>query len=292
METNHIVKTISQDYASAFSRSAFTHVLDFADYGHFNQLASHYEGLTGGSYLDLLDKAYALVCDHYRFEYVYKNELLGCILSPIGALDLTCFSEFRVGQRIADLAVFHTESVAFEIKTAYDSPQRLARQMDAYEHVFDRCYIVVPEESVEVYTGRVSPATGIITMSSEPEPIQLTEVRQAQRNDCFNPTAIMPILRTSEYTRMAVELGASLNGIPNYDWYPFCLDVVGHADPERVRSLFIRAIRSRKNPTAYLTDFPRSIRQMLLSLNLPLRKATVLVDRLRSKISRTDNYDI
>ena len=76
MGTNPIVKSISQDYASAFSRSAFTHVLDFADYGHFNQLATHYEGLTGGSYLDLLDKAYKYASEAEDPVYVNKISAL------------------------------------------------------------------------------------------------------------------------------------------------------------------------------------------------------------------------
>ena len=63
--------------------------------------------------------------------------------------------------------MFNGESKAFEIKTEYDTPRRLDKQMEDYKRFFDKCYLVVPEDRLEEYYNIVEPTTGIITMSRD-----------------------------------------------------------------------------------------------------------------------------
>ena len=233
---------------------------------------------------DLIKKTYSTISKHYRCEYVYKNELIKLLLKEYGTRDTVYFSEFRVGNSIADMVMFNGESKAFEIKTEYDTPRRLDKQMEDYKRFFDKCYIVVPESKLDEYRTIVESTTGIISMKRDNGRIILYEVRQAQQNRRFDPDALMSCLRISEYTNITLSLGVSVDGIAGYDMFNFCYDVISNADSNLVKKLFLREVKKRKNNTSFLRKYPPVIRQMMLSLNLPEDKANKLISQYENKI--------
>lgn len=275
-----------RDFSSAFSRSAFIDVLNFNDYSHFNWLVSKYDILRCATYSDLLKKSYSVISKYYRCEYVYKNELIKLLLKKYGTRNSVYFNEFRVGSSIADMVMFNGESKAFEIKTEYDTPRRLDKQMDDYKRFFDKCYIIVPEDKVDEYRDIVESTTGIIAMSRNNGRIILKEIRHAEQNERFEFEALMSCLRTEEYKNIVLSLGESLEGIAGYDMYKYCYRVISKANPNELRELFLREIKKRKNNTAQLRKYPMSIRQMMLSLNLPQDKANKLLEQLNININQ------
>lgn len=276
-----------RDFSSAFSRSAFIDVLKFNDYSHFNWLVSKYDILIRcATYSDLLKKSYSVISKYYRCEYVYKNELIKLLLKKYGTRNSVYFNEFRVGNSIADMVMFNGESKAFEIKTEYDTPRRLDKQMDDYKRFFDKCYIIVPENKVDEYRDIVESTTGIIAMSHKNGSIILKEVRHAEQNERFDFEALMSCLRTEEYKNIVLSLGESLEGVAGYDMYKYCYRVISKENPNKLRELFLREIKKRKNNTALLRKYPMSIRQMMLSLNLPQDKANKLLEQLNININQ------
>ena len=275
-----------RDLSSAFSRSAFIDVLNYNDYSHFNWLVSRYELLKCTTYSDLLKKSYSVISKYYRCEYVYKNELIKLLLKKYGTRNSVYFSEFRVGNSIADMVMFNGESKAFEIKTEYDTPRRLDKQMDDYKRFFDKCYIIIPEDKIDEYRDIVESTTGIIAMSQNNGRIILKEIRHAEQNERFESEALMSCLRTEEYKNIVLSLGESLEGVAGYDMYTYCHQVISKADPNKLRELFLREVKKRKNNTALLRKYPMSIRQMMLSLNLPEDKATKLLEQLNININQ------
>ena len=276
-----------RDLSSAFSRSAFIDVLNFNDYSHFNWLASKYDLLKCATYSDLLKKTYSLISKYYRCEYVYKNELIKLLLKEYGTKNSVYFSEFRVGNSIADMVMFNGESKAFEIKTEYDTPRRLDKQLNDYKRFFDKCYIVVPENKVDEYYAIVESTTGIIAMSRDNRHIILKGIRHAEQNERFEPEALMSCLRTEEYKNIVLSLGKPLEGVAGYDMYTYCYQIISKASPGELRKLFLREVKKRKNNTALLRKYPMSIRQMMLSLNLPEDKANKLLEQLNININQT-----
>lgn len=276
-----------RDFSSAFSRSAFIDVLNFNDYSHFNWLVSKYDILIRcATYSDMLKKSYSVISKYYRCEYVYKNELIKLLLKKYGTRNSVYFNEFRVGNSIADMVMFNGESKAFEIKTEYDTPRRLDKQMDDYKRFFDKCYIIVPENKVDEYRDIVESTTGIIAMSHKNGSNILKEVRQAEQNERFDFEALMSCLRTEEYKNIVLSLGESLEGVAGYDMYKYCYRVISKENPNKLRELFLREIKKRKNNTALLRKYPMSIRQMMLSLNLPQDKANKLLEQLNININQ------
>lgn len=276
-----------RNLSSVFTRSAFVDVLNYCDYSHFDWIVSQYSSsLNCTTYFDLIKKTYSTISKHYRCEYVYKNELIKLLLKEYGTRDTVYFSEFRVGNSIADMVMFNGESKAFEIKTEYDTPRRLDKQMEDYKRFFDKCYIVVPESKLDEYRTIVESTTGIISMKRDNGRIILYEVRQAQQNRRFDPDALMSCLRISEYTNITLSLGVSVDGIAGYDMFNFCYDVISNADSNLVKKLFLREVKKRKNNTSFLRKYPPVIRQMMLSLNLPEDKANKLISQLNVNINQ------
>lgn len=275
-----------RDLSSAFSRSAFVDVLNYSDYSHFDWLASRYGTIQCATYFELLKKSYSLISKYYRCEYVYKNELIKLLLTKYGTRNSAYFSEFRVGNSIADVVMFNGESKAFEIKTEYDTPRRLDKQMEDYKRFFDKCYLVIPENKLDDYYGIAESATGIITMSLDNGHIFFKEVKMASQNEHFDPEVLMSCLRTNEYKNIVISLGVSLDGVAGYDMYKFCCNVISCASSDKVRELFLREVKKRKNNTSLLRKYPMSLRQMMLSLNLPKDKADKLLKQLNANINQ------
>lgn len=274
-----------RDYSSAFSRNAFVDILNFDDYSKFDWLISQYDFCKCITYSDLLKKIYDRIRREYRCEYVYKNELIRLLLKKYGTRNTVFFSEFRVGNSIADITMFNGESKAFEIKTEYDSPKRLGKQMEDYKRLFDKCYLVIPEGKVDDYMSCVESATGVIVMKRDENRIILEEVKEAEQNPVFDTDIMISCLRTAEYIDIAKLLGVETKEIPGYEMYGHCKRVFVNYGRETLNPLFLNEIKRRKNNTSKLSHYPMPLRQMMLSLNLPEAKAQLLIEKLKTNIN-------
>ena len=274
-----------RDLSSAFSRNAFVDILTYNDYSHFNWLSSKYSNLKCTTYLELLKKSYSLISKYYRCEYVYKNELIKLLLKKYGTRNSVYFNEFKVGNSIADMVMFNGESKAFEIKTEYDTPRRLDKQMEDYKRFFDKCYLVVPESKLDGYAAAIESGTGIIVMRRLNGRLILDLVKDAEQNQAFDSLALMSCLRTAEYVNIATCLGGDVTGVPRYRLYEYCQQVIQNANEKLVRACFLREVKKRKNSTSQLRGCPMPLKQMLLSLNLGERKTSILLNKLNVNVN-------
>lgn len=273
-----------RDISSAFSRSAFTDILNFNDYSHLEWLTSNYSFHKITTYNELLKNFYSIISKKYRCEYVYKNELIKKLLYLYGSNNTIYFNEFKVGNSIADIAMFNGESKAFEIKTEYDSPRRLNKQMTDYKRLFDKCYIVIPERMYEEYNKYTDSTNGIIVLKNYGGHITLQEIRHATQNSRFDTEMLMSCLRTEEYTNIVKALGFNTENIPGYDMFKYCHGIFKKIDSQKLKSLFLQEIKKRKNNTRFLKKYPMPLRQMMLSLNLSEKKANLLLEKLNTNI--------
>lgn len=274
-----------RDYSSAFSRNAFMDILNFDDYSKFNWLSSHYNMKSNCTYIDFLSYLYAQICKKYNCEYVYKNELIKLLLKKYGTKNTVYFSEFRIGNSIADITMFNGESKAFEIKTEYDSPKRLGKQLEDYKLLFDKVYLVVPENKLADYIDSIETTTGVIVLSKNKGRVILKEVKHAEQNPIFDSEVLISCLRTSEYKNIVSALGVELKSIPGYELFTFCKSVFSTAAPNDLKRLFLQEVKKRNNITARIRKYPMPIRQMMLSLNLTESKAEMLINKLNINVN-------
>ena len=212
-----------KDFSGLFSRGIIQEVVKFGYCPRLNDYAAAYSAHSVVSYLDFLIQAYSELKKSYRCEYVIKNELLRRLLSHYHGSSTVTFSEFRVGDAIADMVLVNGESRVFEIKTEYDTPKRLEHQMSEYNKVFDKCYLVVPKEKAEEYSHIVSDRTGIIAVSYERGRVCIDqEYRPATKNTEMDASVLMRTLRTSEYKSIVKSFYGSLPNVTDFEMFETC----------------------------------------------------------------------
>lgn len=276
-----------RSYSSAFSRGAIMDIIRFNDFEHLLWVYNNYDSgvVRADSYLDYLKLVYRSLASNYRCEYVYKNEIIKKLLSKYGVKSTAVFNEFKVGNSIADIAFFNGESKAFEIKTDLDTPKRLEKQIADYQRIFDKCYIVIPDDKYDQYREVVAPEIGIITLSKIGRVINLEEKRAAIKNDTIDVDALINIFRTDEYKRLIIEECGYLPSVLGHNMYGACRELMYGIPTHKLKSFFCEIVKGRKNNTALLKSTPSELRQLCLSLGLDERGIEILLLRLKTKIN-------
>lgn len=272
--------------STAFSRNAVTDVIKYNDFSQLDwvrSLCSKRNNAT--TYLELLDVVYRNMAKYYRCEYVYKNEIIKHLVRDFKKSDQTVvFNEFRVADSIADLALFNGESKAFEIKTEYDSSKRLEKQMRAYRLVFDKCYVVVPEEKVSDYLPSIDDTTGVMLLTYYKGRFNLSKYREAIQNKRIDVATLIRCLRTKEYENIISSYYGKLPDVGVAQLFTVCLEMMSNMPPSVLREMFLSEIKKRKSDLSLLKTVPRPLTQLCVALNLNDKGVSSLVNTLNTKI--------
>lgn len=266
-------------------------ILNFNDYKYLDWLHTKYCDVSSHTtYSSFLSSLYSSLVKSYRCEYVYKNELINkLLLKKYGTRHTVYYNEFRVNDSIVDMALFNGESKAFEIKTEYDSPRRLGKQIEDYKLLFDKCYLVIPAEKLDDYLTEVESGIGIITFSMDRGRIRVSEFKSAEGRNNIDRKVLMSCLRTEEYKEIVKKLQGNLPDMPAYEMFSTCSKIISQASFDVLHPLFLAALKKRKNNTKRLKDYPAYIRQMFLCLNLSEKKELRLIDKLNIQITHNHN---
>ena len=262
------------DYSSLFSHASWSKTLQNGTPTDVTTVYQKYDGalqlgkpLTYKSYLGWV---YRCLQRNYRNEYVYKNELVNkYIVRKFGKTSSVAVNEFRVGDAIADLTLFNGESKCFEIKSDLDSPQRLSIQMASYQRVFEKCYILVPLESVCTYHDLVDDAVGILSLRyCRNGQISIQIEREAKRNDFVDVNVLMRTVRANEYRWMVKQTYGKLPDVSDFEMFDACKSKLEKLTFDKLHKLFCEAVKTRKTKVRDLVETSPMFRQMTLSMNL------------------------
>ena len=272
--------------STVFSRNAVIDVIKYNDFSQLDwvrSLCSKRNNAT--TYLELLDIVYRNMAKYYRCEYVYKNEIIKHLVRDFKKSDQTVvFNEFRVADSIADLAMFNGESKAFEIKTEYDSSKRLEKQMRAYRLVFDKCYVVVPEERVSDYLPSIDDTTGVMLLTYHKGRFNLSKYREAIQNKRVDVATLIRCLRTKEYENIVSSYYGKLPDVGAAQLFTVCLEMMSNMPMAVLREMFLSEIKKRKSDLSLLKAVPRPLTQLCVALNLNDKGVSSLVNTLNTKI--------
>lgn len=278
-----------RSYSSVFSRRVFSDIIDYADFSRLNTVYGRYDFRKTQflTYFDYIKYLYRTIAKEYRCEYVYKNELINKLLiTQYGTRNTVAISEFRVSNSIVDVAMFNGESKAFEIKTQYDTKRRLDGQIEDYSKLFQKCYVVIPEESYQEYVQCIPDKVGIIVLIRDKGRIRLEEKKEAIANKQIDVGILMRSVRASEYRNIVLEYFGKLPEVSCFEMFEQCQDLIEQIPDQDLQKLFLVEMKKRVNCTKKLQAFPKEIRQMCLSMNLDERQANCLLDRLNTIIER------
>ena len=287
-EMNNITMERLRSYSSVFSRKVFSDIIDYDDYSHVDWLYSTYdEASSFNTYMDYFRALYSVISKSYKCEYVYKNEIINqLLLKKYGTKKTVVFNELRIGNSIVDLASINGESKAVVVKSEFDSPRRLKKQMDDYKRIFNKCYVVVPSGKALIYEKLVEPETGIIELIYNRGRLNLKEYRPATTQNKIDTHILMKCLRTVEYRNIVSSYFKALPQVPAFRMYDACAELVKDIPVDVLNSLFLGELKKRKNVTSDLVGIPKEIRQMCLCMNLSEKKRDLLINRLNEPLKR------
>lgn len=277
-----------RSYSTIFSSTAFLRLIEQNDFSFINKKVERFDvdkfkdkEKTYNQYLQYIYKA---LCDGYRCEYVYKNQIINDLLLKKYKLSNTiAINEFRVGNSIVDIAMFNGISRAFEIKTELDSDKRLNNQLLDYEKLFDECYIVTHESLVDKYLNQKDD-TGIIVLHKEKNRLKLEEIRPAKRSNTIDCETLIKCLRTVEYKNIIESFYGKLPDVSSFKMFDTCLSMMKHIPVDELHILMMTEFKSRKIEKNVILSSPKELKHLCLSLNMNLTTYSILNERLNQYI--------
>lgn len=265
-----------RSYSSVFSRSVFTRLVKFKDYSTINSICRIYDRdyLTDQTtYGDYLKWIYLSMAAKYPTEYVFKNALVNRILSLNKNRNITIFNEFRVGDSIADLATFNGRSCVYEIKTALDSPKRLAGQSQDYFKFFQECYLVIPKDKLDEYLAYTDDRMGVITVNGQNGNTTVSKYRKATLlTDNMDVDVLMKVLWIQEYESIVKKIFGSLPDVGYFDMYDACREKLRLIPIEKLSGMAVEVIKKRKKNDVLFDNELKNLTQICLALNLNARQ--------------------
>ena len=275
-----------RDYSSLFSRSEALSWLKM-DFTSINYKIKRYDEKwleqQNSNYLDYLKYIYSILADSYQNEYVFKNEFLNnWIIKELGEKNSQIFSEFRVGNSIADLAMFNGCSKIFEIKTEFDNDSRLTLQLQNYEKAFNEIFIIIPKSKLKIYEKQKA-SIGIITYDPKSDN-SFSLHRKAKKNFEIEPSTIMSILHTNEYKSIVCEHYGYLPQMTSFNQYKVCSEMIYKIPLNELNNLFIDAMKKRSSSNALSSRNNKEFNQLFLALKMNRNSKNKMIESLKTTI--------
>ncbi|MBS7815941.1 sce7726 family protein [Wohlfahrtiimonas chitiniclastica] len=240
-----------------------------------------YEKYRGLSYLSCLKKIYKTLVVQYPNEYVIKNELLSTWLrDELGNNDSIIFNEFRLGDTIADFAMFNGKSKVFEIKTILDNEYRLSGQLRDYKKIFNEIYLVVPKEHIAKYS-EFDNSVGIISYDVK-NGFELC--RDSEFNTCIEINILMKVLHTHEYLMIVQKYFGFLPNMTAFNQFNICQKLIAEIPQKELNRLFIATMKKRNINSSFLNQYHKEFAQVCLSQNLKQDERVKLLQVLKENI--------
>lgn len=275
-----------RDYSSLFSRGEVLSWLKM-DFSSINYKIERYDDKWLKSkdftYLDYLKYIYSILADNYQNEYVFKNEFLNnWLINELGETNSQIFSEFRVGNSIADLVMFNGCSKIFEIKTELDSDARLTIQLENYKKAFNQIFLIIPKSKLNNYLKQES-SIGLITYDPKADN-SFSLYRDAEINFEIDQLTIMSILHSNEYKSIVRKHYGNLPQMTSFNQYKVCSEMIFEIPIANLNKLFIDTMKKRSSSNVLSSRYYKELNQLFLALKMNRDKKNKLIDALKTTI--------
>lgn len=216
------------------------------------------------SFYDIYSSAFDFLSQNYRNEYVYKNFIARKILRSKHSLQSSVLlSEFRVGQNKADLVLLNGCSTCYEIKTEYDSLNRLEDQLQSYIQLFEKVYVVCPSSLQTDVEAIIPHNVGMIVLTDNNN---LRTIKEAISNNIFDISLMMKSLRKEEYLDIAENIYGLKIDVPNTQVFDLCFKILNKSDKDVINKLFLKTLKKhRKNNIEAINILPTPLTNALIS---------------------------
>ncbi len=200
------------------------------------------------TYQDFFEDLYHSMLKNYRNEFIYKNEITNKVLLGKHNLNTTTIlNEFRIGKSIADLVMLNGTSIVYEIKTEYDSTERLLNQIQEYRKTFLNITIVTHYSVVDKYESFLLKhnldSIGLLVFSNRNT---LTEkIKPIEDSSFLSIDYMFKCLRKGEYTQLVKEYYGHTPNVPNTRLFKECLKLSQSINEIEFHNLMFSYLKKR-----------------------------------------------
>ena len=215
---------------------------------------------------NLFQVTYDILLKQYRNEYIYKNVLTNKILLGKHSLNTSfMINELSVDECKADSVIINGTSNVYEIKSEYDSFERLERQLKAYKKVFDKIQVVTSESQANKLEKTLEPEIGILFLSKRGA---ISNLRLAtSRKHKTSSEAIFNVMRNNEYKRVIKKYFGFVPDVPNTKSYEECLKLFIQIPPQTAHDYMVTELKARGN-CKILKEFIHSVPEPLKAYSI------------------------
>lgn len=219
---------------------------------------------------DFYDCIYKHLLKTYRNEYIYKNAIAEKILLGRHSLNTSfMLAEFRAADCKADTVVLNGTSNVYEIKSEFDSLDRLQKQIEAYQKVFDLIHVITSPSQLEKVEKVINNRIGIMVLT-ERNTIKTIREPESGRNQ-VQPTIIFDSLRKTEYVSIIRDIFDFVPDVPNTLIYKKCKALFCKLSPEKAHNSMVNVLKKRGNSIClkeFILEVPNSLKAASLTAKL------------------------
>jgi hypothetical protein len=220
----------------------------------------------GGFY----DSIYKHLLKTYRNEYIYKNAIAEKILLGKHSLNTSfMLTEFRAADCKADTVILNGTSNVYEIKSEFDSLDRLQKQIQAYQKVFDLIHVITSPSQLEKVENVIDSKIGIMVLT-ERNTIKTIRDPKSGRNQ-VQPMIIFDSLRKAEYVSIIKDIFGFIPDVPNTLIYKKCKALFCKLSPEKAHDSMVNVLKKRGNSIClkeFILEVPNSLKAASLTAKL------------------------
>lgn len=284
-----MTEVLGRRAASLFSTAVFREVLAGVRSQRVRDLTEELQDALGverdGTNREIVCRAYTVLERHYRSEYYYKNLITSKVfVGRHRAANSALLGEFRVKSSVADCVLVNGLASVFEIKTEYDSPEKLERQAADYFRAFGLVSVVTHESGAARYLELLEDSPmGLVSVGRKG---RLSKVKAPEMSVASLETkAMFDALRLSEVTSILRRRLGVVPDVPNGLRYDAFLEAAEALQPlefqrEMQRELKLRRTRNR---AVILDPAMRPLRSLLARLDPTALQEANLIAWLESR---------
>lgn len=140
-----------------------------------------------------------LLMKYYICERVVKYHFIKHLKNSLH--DIVAF-EMSIGDSRIDICRINGKLCAYEIKTEYDNYDRLSTQMNDYFNAFEKVYIIVPIQKIEIVKNHIPQKCGIITYRIKNNGDMVFSYRRAAKENNYDIVFCLKSLSSNDLIKL------------------------------------------------------------------------------------------